>query len=107
MLLIRFPNKSPLNDLSELSALTLSSKRRHMLVAPAMDLVAVSVDGKDQHHDAAHDPSGHRAHWGALNHVQCDHLITLREETNRSAVSASPKRRGRLAWSKGGERGRS
>lgn len=61
-----------------------------MLVAPAMDLVAVSVDGKDQHHDAAHDPSGHRAHWGALNHVQCDHLITLREETNRSAVSASP-----------------
>lgn len=47
-----------------------------MLVAPAMDLVAVSVDGKDQHHDAAHDPSSHRAHWGALNHVQCDHLIT-------------------------------
>lgn len=39
-----------------------------MLVAAAMDLVAVSIHGKDQHHDAAHDPSGHRAHGGTLDH---------------------------------------
>lgn len=39
-----------------------------MLVAAAMDLVAVSIHGKDQHHDAAHDPSGHRTHGGTLDH---------------------------------------
>lgn len=53
-----------------------------MLVAAPMDLMAVGVHGEDQDHDAAHDASGHGAHWGAFNHVQRDNLITF-IKTNR------------------------
>lgn len=45
-------------------------------MAAPMDLMAVGVHGEDQDHDAAHDASGHGAHWGAFNHVQRDNLIT-------------------------------
>lgn len=40
-----------------------------MLVTPAMNLMAVGIHSKDQHHDAAHDASGHRTHGRTLNHV--------------------------------------
>lgn len=48
-----------------------------MLMTPAMDLVAVGIHGKDQDHDASHDASGHGAHRGTFNHIQCHHLITF------------------------------
>lgn len=51
-------------------------------MAPAVNLMAVGVHGEDQHHDAPHDASSHRAHGGTFNHVQCDHLITFMK-TNR------------------------
>ena len=57
--------------------LTLGSQRRHVLMTPAMNLMAVGVHSKDQDHDAAHDASGHGTHGGTFNHVQCDHLITF------------------------------
>lgn len=57
--------------------LTLGSKRRHMLMTPAMNLMTVCIHGQDQDHDAAHDASGHGTHRGTFNHVQCDNLITF------------------------------
>lgn len=66
--------------------LTLGGQRRHVLMAPAVNLMAVGVHGEDQHHDAPHDASGHGAHGGTFNHVQCDHLITFMK-TNRCPLS--------------------
>lgn len=48
-----------------------------MLMAPAMNLMAVGIHSKDQDHDASHDASSHGTHRGTLNHVQCDHLVTF------------------------------
>lgn len=70
--------------------LTLGSQRRHMLVTPAVNLVAVGVHSEDQDHDAPHDAASHGAHRRTFNHVQCDHLITFREmNEQRSLVTTS------------------
>lgn len=50
-------------------ALTLGSKRGHMLVTPAVNLMSVGIHCEDQHHGAAQDPSSHRTHGGTLDHV--------------------------------------
>lgn len=50
-----------------------------MLVAPAVDPVAVGVHSKDQDHGAPHDAPSYGAHRRALNHVQGDHLVTFIE----------------------------
>lgn len=67
----------PLEEFGFTLELTLGSQRRHVLMTPAMNLMAVGIHSKDQDHDAAHDASGHGTHGGTFNHVQCDHLITF------------------------------
>lgn len=66
--------------------LTLGSKRRHVLVTSAMNLVAIGIHCKDQDHDASHDASSHGAHGGAFNHVQCDHLVTFVKTSKQTSL---------------------
>lgn len=58
-----------------------------MLVAAAVNLMAVGIHGQDQDHDTAHNTPGHGAHRCAFDHVQGDHLIPLRKTTDRQRVT--------------------